>query len=119
MSPQDRQGGGIYSHPEDEGLAAERTELAWSRSGLAIMAAGAVISRGLPEVSGVPSRPLVGAGIIALGLGVWGLAWWSARRRAREELSRRPARWGDLAPVALGTAVLGVATVALAMLDPR
>lgn len=110
---------GIYAHPEDEGLAAERTELAWSRSGVAIMACGVVIAKGLPEISGVPSRPITGGLILVLGLVTWGLGLQSARRRRAEEGGERGvAVWRDLAPIAIGTAAVGLASFLLGFFDP-
>jgi uncharacterized membrane protein YidH (DUF202 family) len=96
--------------PVDEGLAAERTELAWSRSGLAMMACGVVVARGLPTIDAVPRRPVVGVTILGLGAVAWALGLYAARRRRAAPGTPRPvARWRDLAPVAVGSTVIGVA----------
>ncbi len=103
-------------HP---GLAAERTDLAWSRSGLALGVCGLIVLRGLPSVTGNPSRPILGALILLLGAATWTLGYWSSRqRRARPGSPRPVATWRDLAPVALGTAAVGVAGLLLVVLSP-
>jgi uncharacterized membrane protein YidH (DUF202 family) len=103
----------------DAGLAAERTDLAWSRSGLALGACGVVVLRGLPAVTGHPSQPVIGAAILVLGGITWLLGRWSAhRRRPRAGQARMVARWSDLAPAAYGTAAVGLAGLVLAFLRP-
>ena len=103
-------------HP---GMAAERTDLAWSRSGLALGACGLVVLKGLPTVTGTGSRPVIGAVILLLGGVTWGLGRWSAqRRRPRAGEPRRVATWADLAPAAYGTAAVGIAGLLLVVLRP-
>ena len=105
-----------YEGP-DPGLAAERTDLAWSRSGLALGVAGLIVLRGLPSVTRDQSRPLAGAVLLALGGVTWALGWWSAhRRRPSPGRSRPVATWVDLAPAAYGTAVVGAVGLAVAVL---
>jgi uncharacterized membrane protein YidH (DUF202 family) len=105
-----------YEGP-DPGMAAERTDLAWSRSGLAIGACGVIVLKGLPAVTGNPSAPLAGAAILVLGILTWGLGRWSAeQRRAQPGRPRAPARWRDLAPAAYGTAGVGLAGLLLIFL---
>ena len=53
------------AYERDPGLAAERTELAWNRSTLALFACGAAMLKGLPKVTGKPGRPLAGLLIFA------------------------------------------------------
>jgi len=108
-----------YGDPADEGLAAERTELAWSRSGLALMACGVIVAKGLPSISGVPSRPEFGFAILVLGILTWGLGLLASHSRREEPgLGRRAARWRELAPVAFGTAAVGAAGFVLACFQP-
>lgn len=103
-------------HP---GLAAERTDLAWSRSGLAVGACGVIVLRGLPSITGSPSEPIIGGVILVLGGITWGLGRWSAhRRRPRPGRPRPVAVWRDLAPAAYGTAAVGIAGLVLAYLRP-
>jgi uncharacterized membrane protein YidH (DUF202 family) len=104
-----------YEGP-DPGMAAERTDLAWSRSGLALGACGVIVLKGLPAVTGNPSQPLIGAAILVLGAFTWGLGRWSAhRRRPRAGQPRQVATWADLAPASYGTAAVGIAGLVLVL----
>lgn len=101
----------------DAGMAAERTDLAWSRSGLAMGACGLLVLKGLPAVTGNPSRPLTGALILGLGLVTWALGYLSSHRRRPAPGRTRPvATWRDLAPVAYGSAAIGAAGLVLVFL---
>lgn len=101
--------------PADRGLAAERTTLAWSRSGLSLIGCGIIIIRGLPS-NGSEGHPVAGAVVLVLGLVAWGLGRMMSRRRHSRASTARPTmRWSDLAPVAYGTAALGLAGVVLAL----
>ncbi|MGZ4683324.1 MAG: DUF202 domain-containing protein [Acidimicrobiales bacterium] len=105
-----------YEGP-DPGMAAERTDLAWSRSGLALGACGVVVLKGLPTVTGSASQPVIGAAILLLGAVTWGLGRWSAhRRRPRAGQPRQVATWSDLAPASYGTAAVGIAGLLLILL---
>lgn len=107
-----------YEGP-DPGMAAERTDLAWSRSGLALGACGVIVLRGLPSVTGSPREPLFGAAILLLGGITWALGYWSSHQRRPSPGRPRPvATWRDLAPAAYGTAAVGVAGLLLALLRP-
>jgi uncharacterized membrane protein YidH (DUF202 family) len=106
-----------YEGP-DPSMAAERTDLAWSRSGLAIGVAGLVVLRGLPTVTQGASRPVAGAVLLALGGITWALGWWSAHRRRPGPGRPRPvATWSDLAPAAYGTAAVGLVGLVVAVLS--
>jgi uncharacterized membrane protein YidH (DUF202 family) len=105
--------------PSDTGLAAERTELAWGRSALSLFACGAAVAKGgIPRVSESAARPVVGASLLVLGAVVWLTGLPLARQRSRAASgmldARRPARQRELAPVAVGTAVVGLAALVLA-----
>ena len=102
----------------DPGLAAERTDLAWNRSGLALLACGAVVARGMTVGEPVPGRTAAGVVILVLGGTVWALGWWQAQRRSRPGSARRIAGPGDLLPVALGTAAVGIAAFVLGLFFP-
>lgn len=103
----------------EEGLAAERTDLAWSRSGLAMIGCGLLIARGLPSLTGTAGRPVVGALVLALGGAIWLLGQVMARRRHRNigELALA-ARWYEVAPVAYGTAVIGLVALLVGAFRP-
>jgi uncharacterized membrane protein YidH (DUF202 family) len=90
----------------DPGLAAERTDLAWDRSGLSLLACGALILRGLGQESRPTSNVALGTLVLALGVLTWLLGTWHtthARHRGG-----RPTTLRDLAPVSIGVALIGV-----------
>jgi len=69
--------------PDDPmaGLAPERTELAWDRSGLAVVVSAAVLARRVWPVSS-PERLLAVAAISA-GIAIWATVLLLATRRGR------------------------------------
>lgn len=101
----------------ESGLASERTDLAWNRSGLALLACGAAVLKGFPPAD-FSARHVVGAVILLLGGFTWAMGAYEARRRSRPGLERATAVRGDLLPVAIGTAGVGVAAFVLAALYP-
>ena len=106
------------SDDADDGLAAERTELAWSRSALSLLACGAATAKGIPRIT--DGHPVTGAVLLALGGVVWLAGVPLARRRgAATRMGVRPAaRHRDLAPVAYGTVLVGVAALVIAAFFP-
>ncbi len=117
-----------YGDEADEGvaggLAAERTEMAWSRTGLAMIACGVAIAKGLPTLSWSSTQktlpfpetgahPLLGGSVLVIGIAVWLLGLYSARRRRRAPV-RAAVTYANLAPTAYGTAAVGVAALVLA-----
>jgi uncharacterized membrane protein YidH (DUF202 family) len=106
--------------PEDEdtpGLAGERTDLAWSRSALAVLAAvGAVVKR-LLETAGDVRAEVVVLALLAGGLVAWALAVAHARTVAETTMTGRMLadprrlRW-----VATGTTALAFGALTLALL---
>ena len=98
--------------------ADERTDLAWNRSGLAIIGCGLVVMRGLTLNGLERSDVAVGAVILGLGMASYLLAGWQARRRLASGRADRPARPSDLFPLALGVATIGVAAFVLGLLFP-
>jgi uncharacterized membrane protein YidH (DUF202 family) len=99
-------------------MAAERTDLAWSRSGLSLGVCGLIVLRGLPSITSHSSRPLVGGVLLALGGATWGLGYWSAHHRRPTGGRPRPvATWADLAPAAFGTAAVGTVALLVAVLS--
>ena len=85
----------------DSGLADERTQLAWQRTGLSHMALGALCMRLLPTT---PLRPVLAAAMIAVGA----VISVGARRMDPSEPHRR---W--IAVVAAATTVAAVSAAAL------
>ncbi len=100
----------------DPGLAAERTDLAWNRSGLSLLACGAVIMRGIARPPLTTGDVAVGASVLALGAVTWALGSWRVHR-SRARGSRRTTA-ADLLPIALGVAAVGVAAFVLAAFFP-
>jgi uncharacterized membrane protein YidH (DUF202 family) len=103
---------------DEEGTAAERTMLAWSRSGLALMACGAAVFKGLPLLSATPSEPVAGTIILVLGGVVWIVGSVSRQRRAHSPHGYQPAVRSDLLPIAVGTAGVGIVGMALVVFKP-
>ena len=100
------------------GQAAERTDLAWNRSGLALLACGVAVMRGLGHANLVPARTAVGVSVLTLGLAAWIVGGVQARRRSRAGHARQRATAADLLPVVIGTVVVGVAAFVLAAFFP-
>jgi uncharacterized membrane protein YidH (DUF202 family) len=99
-------------------MAGERTDLAWNRSGLAIIGCGIVVLRGL-TLQGLPAaNGAVGGVILGLGIVTYVLAGWHARRRLSDDGMRTRARPIDLLPVAAGVALIGLAAFVLGLLFP-
>jgi uncharacterized membrane protein YidH (DUF202 family) len=96
----------------------ERTDLAWNRSGLAIVGCGLVVMRGLTLNGFERSDVAVGVVILGLGFASYLLAGWHARRRLAPGRAERPARPADLLPLAIGVTTIGVAAFALGLLFP-
>lgn len=102
------------------GLAAERTELAWGRSALALLGCGAAVARGAPQVTGNLGRPAVGIALLALAGLVWlsGVPYARDRALATRQRRRQPALARDLAVMAIGTAAVGIAGVVIGAFLP-
>ena len=98
------------------GLAAERTDLAWSRSGLSLAGCGAIVLRGMARTPLSAGDIATGACILALGAAVWVLGAWHMRRvRAH---SHRPTTTADLFPISIGVALIGVAAFVIGAAFP-
>ena len=78
------------AYERDAGLAAERTELAWGRSSLALMACGAAIAKGIPKMTGGLGHPVAGGLLLGVGAFAWllGVPYARARARASHTLER-------------------------------
>ena len=102
----------------DDGRAAERTELAWSRSALSLLACGAATAKGIPTVT--DGHPITGLVLLLLGGVVWlsGVPLARERANATQRGGRPRAQMRDLAPVAFGTAVVGIAAMVIGVFFP-
>jgi uncharacterized membrane protein YidH (DUF202 family) len=98
--------------------ADERTDLAWNRSGLAIIACGLIVARGLTLNGLERSDVAVGAVILGLGMASYVLAGWQARQRFAPGRAEEPAQPRDLLPLAIGVTTIGVAAFVLGLLFP-
>jgi uncharacterized membrane protein YidH (DUF202 family) len=100
----------------DPSLAAERTDLAWNRSGLSLLACGTLVMRGIARPPLTQGRVAVGLVLLALGAFTWALGAWRIHRcRARGAHRTAPA---DLLPISLGVLVVGVAALVVAAFFP-
>ena len=100
----------------DHGLTGERTDLAWNRSGLAVVACVAVLLRRIWPLRGtdqIVALACISAGALAWGLALTVGALWSRSTGARWHLSPRRA-----AVITAGTLALAVAALALALVPP-
>ena len=96
--------------------AAERTGLAWNRSGLAFLALGAVVAKGVATLPDQDGHATLGTTIVLLGIGLFALGVWQGLRRWARDTSTRTARPSDLLPITIGVVSVGIAAGALAVL---
>ena len=99
-------------------LADERTDLAWNRCGLALVACGLVIMRGLRLQNLSRTNVPVGAVILVLGVVSYVVAASHTRRRLAPERALRAASRSDLLPVAMAVTAIGLAAFVLGLLFP-
>ena len=104
------------SDPVDDGLPSERTDLAWNRSGLAVVACVAVLVRRIWPLHGADQ--VVALVAISAGAFMWAAALSVGRavRAAHDDrraLSRRRAM-----VMTTGTLLLAIAAFVLALLSP-
>jgi uncharacterized membrane protein YidH (DUF202 family) len=112
--------GDVGDDQDVAGLAGARTDLAWSRSGLAVLTClAAIAKRILPQLDEVNGRAILVAGLLIGGFAwVFALLW--ARSVAATTLTgRRIADPRTMRAVATGTAFLGVVAIVLALLPDR
>lgn len=101
----------------DEPLAGERTDLAWTRSAIALAVCVGVLLRRIWPLD--RADHLLALGLVALGTIAWAVALLFARRIARttqhgrEVMDARTLRW-----LSAGTFVLGIAAFVLGWLPP-
>lgn len=105
--------------PEGEradGLYAERTELAWTRSGLALLGAFAILARRVwtagPESEDALAVALLGLATIGWAVGI--LGWGLTRRRNDDPDARSPR---ELLAVSLGTVALAAAGLVISFVN--
>lgn len=91
----------------DEALAAERTLLAWSRTGLAFMGLGGAV---------IHVAPVPGIAILLLGAVIWLLGRLDGRRLPRSANER--SRAGRLRIISLGTVLVSCLAFLVALFVP-
>jgi uncharacterized membrane protein YidH (DUF202 family) len=105
--------------PDDRevmGSEAARTELAWNRSGLSLLVAGAAILKVVVGI-GDDRAPVIIGGVLLAGACAWALALLEARFVSSDALAgRRSADQRKLKLVARITTVFAVGALALALL---
>jgi uncharacterized membrane protein YidH (DUF202 family) len=95
------------------GMAGERTDLAWSRSGLALTVAAAAVLRRLWVQTDGPTGRVIVFSLLGAGALCWCTALWWARVAARPTLEGRSVARRDLRRVTFGTVVFAVAALVL------
>ena len=103
--------------PVDEGLASERTDLAWNRTGLAVVVCLAVILRRLWPLEGADK--VAALGCISAGAVAWAAVLWMGRavsvRPGSDPRLMSPHR---AAAITVGTLALALAAFALGLFPP-
>lgn len=99
-------------------LAAERTYLAYLRTGLALIVAGVALAGALPQAGAATARRVLGVVVICLGGAVVANARqrWAAVRAAMRQSQPLPApRFADALSWALVVIAIAAAAIALAV----
>jgi uncharacterized membrane protein YidH (DUF202 family) len=102
--------------PEPPGLAEERTDLAWTRSGIALLGAFAILTRqvwtGGPSTVDLAALALLGVAVFGWAVGI--LGWRLVHHRSEQARPRRPF---ELLAVSLGTVALACAGVVVTFIN--
>lgn len=103
-----------WAHDPERGLAGERTDLAWNRTGLAMLIILGAVGRNALRVPGIASGiavALVGVGAIAWGLGLRG----AHRVSQSTHTGRHTAEVRLLATVTAGTLLVALAAFVISV----
>jgi uncharacterized membrane protein YidH (DUF202 family) len=100
--------------PVDHGLAPERTDLAWNRSGLAFVVCVAVLLRRIWPLQGTDQ--VVALACVSAAAVAWALALSIGRTLGKRTTAPRHLSPRRAAVITAGTVALAVAAVALALL---
>ncbi len=109
--------GDVGDDQDVAGLAGARTDLAWSRSGLAVLTClAAIAKRILPDLGSLDGRAILAAGLV-----IGGIAWmfsmlWSRSIAAKTLAGHSVANPRTLLMVAVGTSLLGVVAIGIAFI---
>lgn len=102
--------------PRDPGLARERTELAWSRSGLSVAVTVAVTLRRLWPLTG--DKAVVALVLIAVGAVIWVLGMQLGRRKRLGAGVGGAVTASTLRMLTIGTLLLAVAAFVVGLILP-
>jgi putative membrane protein len=108
---------GMTDEERDPGLARERTELAWNRSGLAALVAVTVLLRRLWPLHGY--RSIVTLALIAAGAAIWAVSMRFAQRMRLKSDTSHGLKVSTARMLMLGTVVLAIAGFTGGMLLPN
>ncbi len=100
----------------DSGLARERTELAWSRSGLAVAVTVAVTLRNLWPLTG--DKAVVALGLIAAGSAFWVVGMQVGRRTRLFSDGTEALATSTFRMLTIGTMILAVAGFVVSLVLP-
>ena len=115
MATADRDGSGVEDG-RDPGLAEERTELAWNRSGLAVAVVVGILLRRLWPLEGV--RTALALGLAAAGGVTWLVGMFLAGRSTSGPRATAPLGEDTLRLVTTGTVLLAAAGAVLSVVVP-
>jgi uncharacterized membrane protein YidH (DUF202 family) len=101
----------------DSGLARERTQLAWNRSGLAVLAAVTVTVRRLWPIRG--DKAVLALALIAVGAVAWALSMRLSLRGQPDSRPHRGIRPSTARLLTLGTLALAAAAFLVGLLTPN
>jgi hypothetical protein len=101
--------------PRDPGVARERTELAWNRSGLALLVVVAIMLRRLWPLEG--DRSVVILIVLAAGGAMWAIGMLLSRRARLDVDGTGVASATTCRILTIGTLVLAVAAFLLGLLS--
>jgi hypothetical protein len=111
-NPDQSPGGGA----SDPGLARERTELAWSRSGLSVAVTVAVTLRRLWPLTG--DKSVVALVLIAVGAIIWVLGMQIGRRRRLGAVAGGAVSASTFRMLSIGTLILALAAFVVGLILP-
>jgi uncharacterized membrane protein YidH (DUF202 family) len=107
----------IDGAPRDPGLQAERTALAWSRTGLALLVHALLALRG-GLVAGKPGLTVLGGLLVMAAAGATAYGGWRRHRLLRFEPAGAPPAWAMLLTTAC-TLLAGLTAVEVALQSLR
>lgn len=103
---------------DDEGLYEERTQLAWSRSAIAVVVCASVLLRRVWPLD--RADHILAVALVACGALAWAAGWLLARRATHPVDGRETAELapGTIRALSMGTFALAIAGFILGILPP-